>query len=445
MSSSITARQIVVDFAGEGEGTDELSWGQREIWQAMVDQKSALPIGGVQPRAGISVDTVAEELRYLMSRFQTMRTRLSFADDGRPLQSLSAKGRIVLEVFEAGEDDPMELAKRVYEEYAGKPFDFVNDWPVRMAVVCRHGVPVQEVAVLTHLTTDFHGGAIMVDEVNRGVQAPVDGMQPLEQARWQQSPAGVRHNRAALRYFARQLDRIPLGMLTDDSGAAWQPRYRKVKLRSEALWLAVRALVARTEVDSSAILLALYAIGYTRATGKSTFFTRPIVSNRFRPQLFNVVCMLAQASLCVIEPAAGTVDEVIRHTQQAAMTAYKHAYFDPQRLSTLVAETAARRGPSFSVSCFYNDRRADTRLEPLGNVNETVEIERALEQTRLYFVPEPEKICDRLFLNVEDVPGLIELTVDFDAHYVSPLTTDAMLRTMEEVAVAAADDPNYKA
>jgi len=443
VSSLVAARQVLVDFAGDGEGTDEMSWGQWEIWLAMVDQKSSLLISGTAPREGVSVDTVAEELRYLMSRYQSMRTRLKFADDGRPLQSLSAKGRIALEVFDAGEHDPVQLARRIHDEYAAKPFDHVNDWPVRMAVVCRHDVPVQQVAVMSHLTTDALGALIMVDEITRQEAAPVEDMQPLEQARWQRSPAGSRQNEAALRHFARQLGRIPLGMLTDASDAR-KPRYWKGKLRSEALWLAVRALAARTKVDSSAILLALYAIGFARATGHPAFFTRPVVSNRFRARLSNVVCMLAQASLCVIEVAESSVDEIIARTQQAAMTAYKHAYFDPRQLLVLIAETATRRGPTFSTSCFFNDRRGASRAEPGGTLPDLAEIALARSQTKFYWVPDQEKRCDRLFLNVEDVPGLVDLTVDFDTHHVSPRIVEAMLRAMEEVAIAALADPDHR-
>ena len=443
MSGLVATRQILVDFAGDGEGTDELSWGQWEIWQAMVDQKSSLPVGGTAPRADIGVDTVAEELRYLMSRYQTMRTKLVFTDDGRPLQSLSAKGEIALEVFEAGDEDPVRLAQRVYDDYTTRPFDLVNEWPVRMAVVCRRDMPVQLVAIMSHLTTDGQGGMIMIDEVSRRVDAPVDGMQPLEQARWQRSLAGVRQSEAAMRHFARQLERIPLGMLADPSGAG-KPRYRKGKLRSPALRLAVEALAARTAVDSSSVLIALYAIGYATVTAQPVFFTRPIVSNRFRPRLSNVVCMLAQAGLCVIDVAGRTVDEVIAGTQGAAMTAYKHAYFDPRRLSLLIDQTAARRGPAFSASCFFNDRRRTGPAEPFAAGSFPVRIDRARSQTTFHWVPEREKICDRLVLGVEDVPDLIELTVDFDTQYVSPHTTEAMLRAMEEVAVAAVADPHHR-
>jgi hypothetical protein len=427
-------REVLIDFAGDGEGVDELSWGQSEIWQAMVDQKSALPIGGIGSRPGISVDAVADELRYLMGRFQSMRTRIVFADDGRPLQSLSAKGRITLAVFEAGGEDPDELASKVHADYVSTPFDPVGEWPVRMAVVCRDGLVIRLIAVMSHLTTDGQGGAIMLGEVHRRAPEPVDGMQPLEQARWQRSPEGVRQNEAAMRHFARQLDRIPLGMLNDRSGAG-KPRYVKAKLRSPALEQAVRRLSASIGAHSSAVLIALYAMGFARVTGHPVFFTRPVVSNRFRARLSNVVCMLAQAGLCVIDVADSTTTEVIRRTQRAALTAYKNAYFDPRRLAALLAQTAQRRGPLFSASCFFNDRRGSGLP---GELPDPARIAAARAQTTFRWVPEPEKICDRLALCVEDVPGLIELTVDFDTHYVSPRTVEAMLHAMEEVAVAEA-------
>jgi hypothetical protein len=376
-----------------------------------------------------------------MSRFQTLRTRLVFTDDGWPLQSLSAKGQIALEVYEAGDSDPVRLARQVYDEYVTRPFDYVNDWPVRMAVVCRRDVPAQLVAVMNHLATDGQGSMVMLDEVRRRAESPVDGMQPLEQSRWQGSPAGIRQNEAAMRHFARQLARIPPGVL-EGAHRVEQPRYRKGKLRSEALWLALRALAARTGVDSSAILIALYALGFAKVTGHEVFFTRPVVSNRFRPGLSNVVCNVAQAGLCVVEVAGRGVDEVIVQARKAAMTAYKYAYFDPRRLSELIAETAGKRGPSFSAGCFFNDRRRPGHCEPAEVVPNLAEAARKPAAFR--WVPEREKICDRLFLCVEDVPGLIELTVDFDTKYVSSRTAEAILRAVEEVALAALADPYHK-
>ena len=43
--------RIVVPFHGATSGVGELTWGQREIWTAMLTQRSWLPIFFVQPLA----------------------------------------------------------------------------------------------------------------------------------------------------------------------------------------------------------------------------------------------------------------------------------------------------------------------------------------------------------------------------------------------------------
>src|SRR4051812_9257302 len=76
----VMAERVKVSFAGPGSGVEELSWGQREIWQAMVSQGSWFPIGGVKHLSpGITVDDIAARLRFIMERYQTARTRLRFA------------------------------------------------------------------------------------------------------------------------------------------------------------------------------------------------------------------------------------------------------------------------------------------------------------------------------------------------------------------------------
>src|SRR3954470_11915801 len=78
----VMAERVKVSFAGPGAGVEELSWGQREIWQAMLSQGSWFPIGGVRRLPpGTTVDVVAGRLRYIMERYQSARTRLRLATD----------------------------------------------------------------------------------------------------------------------------------------------------------------------------------------------------------------------------------------------------------------------------------------------------------------------------------------------------------------------------
>ncbi|MCF4136985.1 condensation domain-containing protein [Streptomyces sp. Tue 6430] len=168
---------MAVEFAGEGEGLEEMSWGMWEIWQAMGRQRNQLPIGGrVAVEPGTTLDDLAAELRYMMERFPSMRTRLRFAPGGRALQQLFSTGRATLEVYDAAPDtDPQEVAAAVEERYRSEPFDFAGQWPVRMAAVRRHGRPVQQVTVMHHLVTDGLGGAIMLDQLRARDTTPVSG------------------------------------------------------------------------------------------------------------------------------------------------------------------------------------------------------------------------------------------------------------------------------
>ena len=101
--SPVPAERVTVSFAGEGAGAGEMSWGQWGIWLSMLSHESWMPLGGTKT-AGTRHDDedIVEELRYLMGRFPSMRTRLRFDAAGRPTQELFATGDIALEIYDSG-------------------------------------------------------------------------------------------------------------------------------------------------------------------------------------------------------------------------------------------------------------------------------------------------------------------------------------------------------
>lgn len=211
--------RILVPFAandGDGPGEDVLSWGQRSIWDSMTNAGSALPVGDfVAVPPGMSVDTVVAGLRYVMSRHESLRTHVVTGQDGVLRQRVATSGEVPLEVIDAGADDPAEIAARTTGRYYAEPFDYVDEWPLRMAAVCQDGVVTHVVAVYCHIAVDVHGVRALVadlagmDPVTGEPTGPVTGMTPLEQARQQRSPAAVRHSAAAVRYTERLVRRIP--------------------------------------------------------------------------------------------------------------------------------------------------------------------------------------------------------------------------------------------
>ncbi|WP_327287797.1 condensation domain-containing protein [Streptomyces sp. NBC_01198] len=432
------SERVEVHFAGDGEGEDEMSWGMWEIWHAMCRQRSALPIGGraaLEP--GTTVEDLAGELRYLMGRFPSMRTRLRFDAAGHPTQRLFAAGRITLGVYDAAPGaDPDAVAAEVEAHYRRTAFDYAGAWPVRMGAVRQEGRPTHLVTVMHHLVADGLGGAVMLREVRSRETAPVTGMQQLDQARWQRSPAGLRQTERALRHFEGVLRALPERQLPGATDPR-TPRHWVAEFRSPALDAALPAIVARTGAGAPAVLLALFALGLHRATGISPVAVRPVVNNRFRPGLSDVVCMVAQAGVCAIEVEGATVEEVVERVRRGSMSVHKHAYFHPERLVELTERLSRERGADVSVGSFFNDRSTHA-LKPQDDGPSAVP------------APGPGDACfrwtaqgdgqtERFFVHADDAPGgglLFEIRID--THFVSPAQAHAFAHAMEAAAIEAA-------
>jgi hypothetical protein len=435
---------VGVAFEGLEAGVEVLTWGQWSLWEAMARYGSWMPLGGTKPlEPGVSVADIAAELRYLVTRYPSMRTRLRPVPGPEPAQEVFGSGRIDLEVYEAGEGvRPDELAAAVEAHHRHAPLDVAADWPVRMAVVRQRGQLTHMVVLMCHLATDGAGARVMLREVAERTTAPPEGMQPLEQARWQRSPAGRRQDDMALRYHEKLLTTIAPRRLTSSADPR-TPRYWTAELRSAALRPATQAVVQRTGATPSTVLLALYATALARSTGVHPVVVRPLVGNRFRPRLADVVCMLSQLGICALDVADATVDEAVARTQRAVMSAYKYGYYDPRRLAALLDRVARERGPDFDVSCVFNDRRDDPAA-PSGPPPPPLtasELDAARAGTAFRWAERTDQPSERMFLNVEDAPEGTLLSFSADTHHFPPAAFEPLLREVEALAVAAALSP----
>lgn len=443
---AVTATERVpVAFRGEGSGTGVLSWGQREIWLAMLHQRDHLAIGGRKPLPpGTTVAQIADELRYLMTRYPPMRTRLCFSADApeRPTQELFSSGVIDLEVFDVPDgEDADAVAAAVEHRYKWEPFDLAGGWPVRMGVTRQHGEAKHMIILMPHIVSDAGGGAVMLREVVTRETGPVPGLQQLEQARWQSSPEGLRHNARTLRYWAELLRRIPTRQLPEPR-EPHEPRHWAGDLRSPALPIAVKAVAERTGADSSAVLMVLFAVSLARITGINPVVIRPVVHNRFRAQLVGVMCMVAQAGCCALDVAGIGIDEAVGRAERATMTAYKHAYFDPWALNDLIAEVAAERDPQLDIATFFNDRRMGKGEDDAAIPAASPEtLERAGAEAAFGWTDKQDAPFERLFLHVDDGPGWIQLRVCVDTAFLRPEEGERLVWSMHELAIEAALTP----
>ncbi|MEV8514561.1 condensation domain-containing protein [Dactylosporangium sp. NPDC051484] len=432
--------RITVAFTGDGAGEGALSWGQQDIWRAMVRQESWLPNGAWGPLPpGTTLDEVADRLRYLMSRFPTARTRLVLGAEGGPRQVVSGAGEITLDVVDTGGQDPAKLAEELRLRLQDAPYDFERDWPVRMAVVRHEGELTHLVVVMCHLITDGFGAQVLLEELDKRPETPVPDLQPLEQARWQESAGGVRLNGMALRHWESILREMPVRRYPESADKR-SPRHWRGEFRSPALSLALRSITARTGVASAPVLLAVFAVALARVTGPDPVLVRPMVNNRFRPGLDRVVCMLAQYGLCRLDVAGISFAEAFDRARRSALSTYKHAYYDPAALDDLVARVVGER-PGLQLPCYFNDRRDEAATAGVP-VPSAAEVAAAAGGGEFVWTTRQDVPFEPLIVHIDEVTGATQATVFMDTHVIAPGDAEALLRGLEAVAVEAALDPD---
>lgn len=435
---------ILVDFAGDGAGVDDLTWGQIGLWQAMCGNGRSRTMGGVTPLpAGMTVDDAADILRFVMGRHQALRTRLVLAD-GVARQSCESAGKVPLTIVDAAGDDPSAVAERVFTDYQERNFDYEHEWPVRMALIRAGGELTHTVVVYLHLAIDAGGlAALLADLAARdpvtGAAPPVTAVPPLEQARQQRGPEAARACAASLKH----LDRVFRTMSPSRFGPPRYPgpaAFRQLRYRSPTAALAVRAAAAQLGSNTSSVLLAVFATGLARHTGNSPVMAWLMVNNRFRRGFTDSVSALVQISPCLIDVTDVTLAEAVRRARAGALAAYKNAYYDPNLQDELIDRINAERGVEVDHSCFYNDRRQADR-DPVGAPVPTAADITAAGPGEFAWDDEPHLPRQKLYFHVADPPGALDFIMSVDTRYFEERDMRAVLRGMEDVAVELALRP----
>lgn len=438
--------RIPVPFAGHGAGEGPLTWGQQELWEAMRHRGRWLPIGAVTPLpGGTTVDDAVAGLRFVMDNYPSLRSRLRF-DGDQVRQVVAASGEVTLQIVEAADDaDPAEVAQEVFARYESDDYDYVSQWPVRMAVVRHRGVLTHRVWVMCHLVADGSAAMVMLRELAaRDASGSRSAPTALELASWQGSAAGQRQCRAALAYWERILRTMPERMFPLREPVPAGPRYWRATFDSPALYLAARILGERTGTELASVLLALFVVSTTRVLPLNPVLVQLVVNNRFRPRFADVVSPIIQAGLLEFVVPDATVDSVIRQVRQRAMVAYKYSYCDPARRSALIAQVSKERGMDVDTECGFNDRRLTVRQLD-GELPTADQLRPAVARSAFRWVEkQDQEPYAQLYLNIDDVPDTVHLTVTTDTHYLVPDDVEMCVRGMEQIAVAAALDPSER-
>jgi hypothetical protein len=467
---AITLSEIRVEFVGEGAGAGELTWGQMGIWRTCRRTGRTMNIIVKTPLPeGAPLTEMAGLLRFLVSRHPALRTRLRFADgpsgERHPWQVVAGSGEVPLQVADIGDgEDPAVVA----EEQLASPywltwFDYENEFPIRMGVVRRSGMVVYMVMGFSHVLVDGNGLGILLGDLEHldrstgEATAPPTGLNPLELARIQGSPAGRRQSERSIEYWAAQLSRLPAWRYPETARPR-EPRFAELVVYSPAMELGIRAVAARIGVDSTSVLLAAYSVAAAGVFGRNPGVVQLAISNRFRPGLADIVSQVSQHVICVIDTADAAFDEVVVRAQKAARSAAFYGYYDPLDCARLLDETDARRGEPLDISWALNDRRAMFKpTDSDGDVPVEGDMADVLPRTKLYWDRTQPTFDGALFLQVDSSPveadrqALVEglpavfMEVWTDTHLFALDQVEAFVRHMEAVVVEAASAAGAKA
>ena len=452
--------------AGEGPAT----WGQTAIRRALAalapqDHQFNLVWGGLLDRP-LPTAAAVEVVRALVERHDSLRTRIHARGDGF-VQELCGAGEV--EVVEERVDDLDAVAvrgARMRHELWGRAFDYATDLPVRAGLVTVDGAVHHTVLVVAHTALDGWGLPVLDADLTAlaaGTAPPErNAWTPLDEASWQTSDAGRRHDAAARARTLRTMRAAPVEVFprespdggttdggstaregagdgsgdgsTDGGGAvaAASPRYRQTVLRSLRLGPAAERAAARWRTSTSGVLLAASGRALAAAAGRDDLALQVMVSNRFRPALADAVVTTAMEGLLHVDGLDAPFEEVGQRVWRAAMTAYRSAYYDKDLLRR---EAAADPTTAHDGTCWYNDRR--------GTGPDRTLRARPTRSRRLACADaSDEQGGVTLTLHLVDAPGGgVDVVLTADSTRLDDAAAESVVRDVERTVLAAARTP----
>ncbi|OKJ72880.1 condensation domain-containing protein [Streptomyces sp. CB02460] len=451
MNGLATARTLHIPFAGGRAGTAPLTWGQRAIWNAILrtaPNDIYFNIGRLLPlgeRGRVTdLPRLATALTELMERHEALRTRLYDGEDGDPRQSLTDCGALPVTVVDEPAPDRTEATARgLLDELSATRFDYAREWPLRVGAVCHRGRVTHAALVLCHLAADGHAAEQVVRDlrllVRRGSAGRPPRTNPLDLARDQHTPAGVRRSERALARWESFYRTMPPTMFPRQAAPPRTPRFWSGRLVSEALMRATDTLAAAHRISGSTVLMTALAALVAAEGGHPAAAMMPIVANRAAEDRRDLVAMLSQDAPFLLDTAgAERFTDLLPVAWRAALAGYRAASYDPVAWEALRERVGRERGTPVHPYCCYNDQRFFVRPPDEGPPPSAAELRAARARTEFGFPATEDKLGCRYCVHVTEQEGVLAVMLTADTAYLPPPRIRAHLWALEEMVVASA-------
>jgi hypothetical protein len=251
---------------------------------------------------------------------------------------------------------------------------------------------------------------------------------------------------AAARYWSRQLRKAPRTMFTAEPVTGREPMWWHGRLTSAALDTATRAVAHRTGVSGSAVLLAAASAALADYTAAASCALLVVLSNRTDPILAATIGTITQDASAVIEVAGRPFAAVIEQAQAELSAGRACGRYDPDTRAEAERSVAAAGGGPVDLRCYFNNSRFDEDsgyTAPVAVQRE--EITALAAKTSFAWLPGSAMEDSAFFLNVEQAPGELNLTLLADTRLIPLAVIEGMLRGIEARVLTYVDSEDFRA
>ncbi|MDH6121214.1 hypothetical protein ABH930_005759 [Kitasatospora sp. GAS204A] len=414
----VTIRQI--SLGGGRARTAPLAWGQRTTWDDMgrflPEVKAFFVLSRRVPvPAGLGADAVVDGLRVLLERHESLRSRYHRAPGAAVVQEVLPEGRVPLTVIDwtPADGEPFEAAvERAQQAVVTRRIDHASEPPVLLTLLTRAGAPALVVLGVSHVAADARAVDLLMAELAGLLDATAAGApapppwtrwQPADQAAYEQSPAGMLRNAAALHRLREQLAAAAPGAFpapVPPVTPPGHPRYLCGRLESAAVPLALRVLARRHRTSTSAVLLAATAALARALTGTERHTFALVAAGRTDPAAQYAITSLSQTGWATLDTGVASFAELTATAATALADTARHCLHDPRAARTLIHDLQRRSAAPLELGCRFNDMWAWTRKQPVHALPDQRAVRAATAGTRLDWPADQATDNDRITLSV---------------------------------------------
>ncbi len=359
---------------------------------------------------------------------------------------MQGHGQAAVAIYQTSAGRAEDIAQQVATEFSARPFENDQEWPVRFAIVEDGEAPAYVVMVFDRLAFDGHGIAAVEEDLRKACLGNADTSrphwQPLDEAAYEQSPAGQAQNERALGYWRTTLQESP-GSLFDFPAFPVAPlRYCHLQIKSAAMTRAMRMLRRSSRLSASSLIIAAAAIVLGQYTGHQEIVMRMLAGNRLGRDRKAMVATLTSEGVFLLDLAGLPFSLIARNAFRASGSANQFAFCDPVAVEAAWADLRLRRGAYLDLGTCFSDVQgsyAGPRLESADEDDmDEAGLRQLAESTTITDSYTPAGIFGmRMFLSAWD-RGDIMLQLSSDTRYVPAEAGRELLLGMEHLLIAAA-------